>query len=150
MRRTSKFFRYWFYFRIGWSQYFAFIFAAVNTLTVTYFLAIESYPILNVIFPTFFHYIAIMISIGVPMLLLIGYAHFKRTEGFKAEADVSMESNPHMKRILENSEKMLELHFKSNEFLVKVSRKENLTEKDMEEIKNIQEELREYMKKRTM
>ncbi len=150
MRRTSKFFRYWFYFRIGWSQYFAFIFAAVNTLTVTYFLAIESYPILNVIFPTFFHYIAIMISIGVPMLLLIGYAHFKRTEGFKAEADVSMESNPHMKRILENSEKMLELHFKTNEFLVKVSRKENLTEKDMEEIKNIQEELREYMKKRTM
>ena len=150
MRRTSKFFRYWFYFRIGWSQYFAFIFAAVNTLTVTYFLAIESYPILNVVFPTFFHYIAIMISIGVPMLLLIGYAHFKRTEGFKAEADVSMESNPHMKRILENSEKMLELHFKTNEFLVKVSRKENLTEKDMEEIKNIQEELREYMKKRTM
>jgi len=150
MRRTSKFFRYWFYFRIGWSQYFAFIFAAVNTLTVTYFLAIESYPILNVIFPTFFHYIVIMISIGIPMLLLIGYAHFKRTEGFKAEADVSMESNPHMKRILENSEKMLELHFKTNEFLVKVSGKENLTEKDLEEIKNIQEELREYMKKRTM
>ena len=101
-----KFFRYWFYFRIGWSQYFAFIFAAINTLTVTYFLAVDNYPILQSIFPTFIHYIAMVILIGFPMLLLIGYSHFKRTEGFKAEADVSMESNPHMKRILTNSEKM--------------------------------------------
>ena len=51
------------------------------------------------IFPTFFHYVLIMIVVGVPILLFIGYAHFKRTEGFKAEADVAMESNPHMKRI---------------------------------------------------
>lgn len=148
--KVSKFFRYWFYFRIGWSQYFAFVFAAVNTLTVTYFLAIESYPILNVIFPTFLHYIVIMVMIGIPMLLLIGYAHFKRTEGFKAEADVSMESNPHMKRILDNSEKILELHFKTNEFLLKASKKESLSEKDLDEIKKIQNELGEYMKKKTM
>ncbi|SVE64402.1 uncharacterized protein METZ01_LOCUS517256, partial [marine metagenome] len=37
-------FRGWYYFRIGYSSYFAFIFAAINTLTVTYFLAIENYP----------------------------------------------------------------------------------------------------------
>ena len=150
MRQVSKFFRCWFYFRIGWSQYFAFIFAAVNTLTVTYFLAIESYPILNVIFPTFFHYVGIMIAVGVPILLLIGYAHFKRTEGFKAEADVSMESNPHMKRILQNSEKMLELHFQMNEFLLKVSQNEQLTKSELEKIKDIQNQLNEYMKKKTM
>ena len=30
-------FRAWFYFRNGWSLYFAFIFAAINTLTVTYY-----------------------------------------------------------------------------------------------------------------
>ena len=44
-------FRAWFYFRAGWTTYFAFIFAAINTLTVTYFLAIENYPSLNNIFP---------------------------------------------------------------------------------------------------
>ena len=49
-------FRGWFYFRQGWTTYFAFIFAAINTLTVTYFLAIQEYPFLNEIFPTFIHY----------------------------------------------------------------------------------------------
>ena len=50
-------FKGWFYFRQGWSVYFAFIMAAINTLTVTYFLAIENYPILKEIFPSFLHYI---------------------------------------------------------------------------------------------
>ena len=57
-------FRGWFYFRQGWSVYFAFIFAAVNTLTVTYFLAIENYPILKEVFPSFSHYIEIVVAIG--------------------------------------------------------------------------------------
>jgi len=56
-------FRGWFYFRTGWATYFAFIVAAVNALTVTFFLAIEKYPSLSVIFPTFFHYIVIIVGI---------------------------------------------------------------------------------------
>ena len=46
---------------MGWSTYFAFIFAAVNTLTVTYFLAIERYPFLTTIFPSFLQYIVIQL-----------------------------------------------------------------------------------------
>ena len=46
-------FRGWFYFRTGWATYFAFIVAAVNALTVTFFLAIEEYPSLSVIFLDF-------------------------------------------------------------------------------------------------
>ena len=145
-----KFFRYWFYFRIGWSQYFAFIFAAINTLTVTYFLATDNYPILQSIFPTFIHYIAIVVLIGFPILLLIGYSHFKRTEGFKAEADVSMESNPHMKRILDNSEKILELNFQITELLLKIGNKGKIEDEEMKNIENLQKELREYIKKKTM
>lgn len=148
--KISKIFRYWFYFRIGWSQYFAFIFAAINTLTVTYFLAIENYPILQSIFPTFIHYIVIVVLVGFPVLLGIGYAHFKRTEGFKAEADVSMESNPHMKRILTNSEKMLELHFQLTELLLKIGKSEKITDEELNEIEQIQNQLKEYMKKKTM
>ena len=44
-------FRSWFYFRTGWSMYFAFILSAVNTLTVTYYLAVEKVPFLVEIFP---------------------------------------------------------------------------------------------------
>ena len=148
--KKLRIFRYWFYFRIGWAQYFAFIFAAINTLTVTYFLAIENYPILHSIFPTFIHYVLIMVLAGLPTLLLIGYSHFKRTEGFKAEADVSMESNPHMKRILYNSEKVLELHFQLTGLLLKIGKNEKITEDELKKLNHIQDELSDYMKKRTM
>ena len=42
--KRSLLFRSWYYFRMGWSMYFAFIMAATNTLVVTYYLAIESIP----------------------------------------------------------------------------------------------------------
>lgn len=148
--KKSKFFRYWYYFRIGWGQYFAFMFAAINTLTVTYFLAIEKYPVLQSIFPTFLHYVIVTILVGLPALLLIGYAHFKKTEGFKAEADVAMESNPHMKRILDNSEKVLELHYQLVDIFLKIKSDEKLSDSEIEKIKNIQDELSGYMKKKTM
>ena len=97
-------FRGWFYFRQGWSLYFAFIFAGINTLTVTYFLAIERYPILNDIFPSFLHYVAIVTIIGVPILALVGYVHFKRSPAYKAETAVAYESNPWWGRLMVNSE----------------------------------------------
>ena len=81
-------FRSWYYFRMGWSTYFAFILAAINTLTVTYFLAIDNYPSLKSVFPSFEVYIVIIVTIGIPLLVAIGYAHFKRTQAFKSEIDV--------------------------------------------------------------
>ena len=50
----NKGFRGWFYFRTGWATYFAFIFAAVNSIIVTYYLAIENLPILKEVFPLFY------------------------------------------------------------------------------------------------
>ena len=72
MPKKNVGFRAWFYFRNGWSIYFAFIFAAINTLTVTYFLAIERVPFLISLFPTFIHYVLIVSGIGIPLLILIG------------------------------------------------------------------------------
>ena len=60
-------FRGWFYFRQGWTTYFAFIFAAINTMVVTYYLAIENIPSLKTIFPTFYVYLAITTSTGIPL-----------------------------------------------------------------------------------
>ena len=77
--KTNLGFRSWFYFRMGWSTYFVFIMAAINTLTVTYFLAIDNYPSLKEVFPSFEQYVVIIIGIGIPLLILVGYAHFKKT-----------------------------------------------------------------------
>ena len=111
MKRNSGF-RFWFYFRSGWSSYFAFIFAAINTLVVTYYLAIERYPSLAAISPNFIQYVVIIVSIGIPLLILIGYAHWKRTPAYRSEADIWMESNPYQARMLVNSEILLQLNLK--------------------------------------
>ena len=141
-------YRGWFYFRQGWSVYFAFIFAAINTLTVTYFLAIENYPLLKEIFPSFLHYIIIVPLIGIPFLVLIGYAHYKRTASFKAEADINIEANPHFRRILMNTEVLLPSYLQLLELIVKLSQNEKLSDKDMNEISNLRNQLDEHIKKR--
>ena len=141
-------FRGWFYFRTGWATYFAFIVAAINALTVTFFLAIENYPSLNVIFPTFFHYIVIVAGIGVPLLVLVGYVHFKRSKSFRAEADILIETNPHIRRILQNTEVLLLSYIKLTELMVKLSENKKLTDKELEEVSKLQKKLNEHIDKR--
>ena len=113
-------FRAWFYFRQGWSTYFAFVFAAINTLTVTYYLAIENYPFLKSIFPSFEQYIIIVVIVGIPLLIGIGYAHYKKTPSYRAEADVWIESNPYQARVLVNTQFSLALNMKLTDVLLKL------------------------------
>ena len=143
--RNNLGFRGWFYFRQGWSVYFAFIFAAVNTLTVTYFLAIDNYPFLKDIFPSFIHYVAVIVLIGIPLLVLVGYAHYKRTASFKAEADIHIEANPHMRRILTNSEFMLSMSLQLSELSMKLMNNEKLTSDEMNNLKQLQIEFQKQI-----
>ena len=110
--KKNPLFRAWFYFRMGWSTYFAFIFAAINTLTVTFYLAIENYPVLKSVFPTFEAYLTVFILIGFPIITAIGYAHFKRTKARKAEVDIELETDPYRLRTLVNSDMILNLYIK--------------------------------------
>tara|TARA_B100001540_G_scaffold315714_1_gene343664 strand:- start:1448 stop:1960 length:513 start_codon:yes stop_codon:yes gene_type:complete len=143
-------FRSWYYFRTGWSTYFAFILAAINTLTVTYFLAIENYPSLKLIFPSFEVYVIIIVSVGIPLLILVGYAHFKRTKAFKSEIDVYLESNPYQARNMVNAEMSLKLNLEVVKLLLKLSKDNNIPEKDLEEIKTLEEELKKIVNERTI
>ena len=139
--KQNLLFRSRFYFRTGWQTYFAFILAAINTLTVTYFLAIDNYPSLKTVFPTFEIYILIILSIGIPLLVLIGFVHFKRSRSFKSEVDILVESNPYQKRNTVNSELNLRLNLKVVSMMLKVSRKENLSEAEIQEITKIYDEI---------
>ena len=141
-------FRGWFYFRTGWATYFAFIVAAINALTVTFFLAIENYPSLNVIFPTFFHYIVIVVGVGVPVLVLVGYVHFKKSKSFRAEQDILIETNPHIRRMLLNTEILLPSYLKLTEIMIKLSENKKLTDKELEEVSKLQKKLNEHIDKR--
>ena len=148
--RDNLGFRGWFYFRQGWSVYFAFIFAAVNTLTVTYFLAIDNYPVLKEVFPSFIHYIVIVVLVGIPLLVLIGYAHYKRTASFKAEADIHIEANPHMRRILINTEFMLSMSLQLSELSMRLMNNEKLTSDEMDRFKQLQKEFQKQIDNRVV
>ena len=150
MGKANLGFRSWYYFRTGWSTYFAFILAAINTLTVTYFLAIENYPSLKTVFPSFEQYIIIIVSIGIPLLVTVGYIHFKRTHAFKSEVDVLIESNPYQKRNTVNGEINLRLNLQLVSMLLKLSKKENLSEEDTQEITKFHNEILTLSRERNL
>ena len=143
-------FRSWYYFRTGWSTYFAFVFAAINTLTVTYFLAIENYPVLKEVFPTFTIYIIIIVGIGIPMLTLVGYFHFKRTPSYRAEATVMYETNPFARRMFVNSELNLQINQKLIDLILLISKNEKMSDDDISRVYEIQEKLNKFTDERTL
>ena len=134
---------------MGWYTYFAFIFAAINTLTVTYYLAIENYPVLKSIFPSFEIYIIVVVFVGLPLLTLIGYAHFKRTQARRSEVDIAYETNPYQARTLVNTEIVLKLNLKLTDIIIKFSKNEKIPDEDYEEIKKLQETLTDFIDTRS-
>jgi amino acid permease len=124
--------------------------AAINTLTVTYFLAIDNYPSLKSVFPSFEQYVAMVVVIGVPLLIIIGYTHYKKTQGFKSEADVLIETNPYPRRSVVNSEINLRLNLQLMSTLLKVAKKEDLSEEEIEEMTQLRDEILKLSKDRTL
>ena len=146
----SPIFRAWFYFRNGWSLYFAFIFAAINTLTVTYYLAIDKIPFLLNLFPSFAHYIGGVVLIGIPILVLIGFIHFKRSPAYRSESTINIEVNPFVRRSLINSEINLELNLIILNLLSKLSNNEKLSEDELNTIQKSKNELDDFIDKRSI
>ena len=146
--RENAGFRAWFYFRQGWTTYFAFIFAAINTMVVTYYLAVENIPILQNIFPSFYVSLAITASIGIPLLIFVGYAHQKKTASYKTEADIYYESNPHSLRTYNDVELLLELNLKLVNLLLLDYEKNNTINDQVNELKKLKEEIENYFIKR--
>ena len=142
-------FRGWFYFRMGWSTYFAFILAAINTLTVTYFLAVDNYPALKIIFPSFEIYVLILISIGVPLLIFIGYCHYKKTKAFRSEMDILVESNPFLRRTNVNTDIILRFNVNLINLVLKLS-KDTISEDELNDMKKIQNEITDLIKNRSL
>jgi len=145
-------YRAWFYFRQGWTTYFAFIFAAINTLTVTYFLAIDNYPILKAVFPTFPSYVLILVIIGIPTLTLIGYLHYRKSSAYASEAEISVEQNPYWYKAPPGFSKEVQwpLFLKFSEVLIKLSNNQKLNEQDISEIEELQKKMRKLINGETV
>ena len=147
--RKNLGFRAWFYFRQGWSTYFAFIFAAINTLVVTYYLAIERAPFLKILFPSFLNYVFVMVAIGIPLLFFMGYFHYKKSAAYAAEADITFESHPQLRKILQNTEMMLPMYVSISKILVKLSNGDKITSDELKELSRLQNEIEALLKEKS-
>jgi len=141
-------FRAWFYFRQGWSTYFAFLFAAINTMVVTYYLAIENISVLRDVFPTFWSYLILVSAIGVPILILAGYIHYKKVPAYGSEADVVQESQPYNYKSPPGRyiEVQYPLFLAITQMMIKWSKNEKLSEDEIEEVKQLQKKINLLLK----
>lgn len=89
-----------------------------------------------------------MAAIAIPLLVIAGYIHYKKSSAFKAEADINIETNPHLRRILVNTELLLPVYLQLTELLMKLSKNEKLTDKQIDELSKLQKELSEHIDKR--
>lgn len=135
--------RGWFYFRMGWSTYFAFILAAVNTAVITYYLALERISFVKEIFPTFANYFLTFTIVGIPLLIFIGYIHYKRSPIYKAEADIYAEANPYNFKLPPgyNPEAVFPLYLLLTQVLLRLVNGEKLSEDEQRNLEELQKKL---------
>ncbi|MBC8250039.1 MAG: hypothetical protein H8E89_00420 [Candidatus Nitrosopelagicus sp.] len=119
-------------------------------MTVTYFLAIDNYPFLQSIFPSFAHYVITLSVIAIPSLIIIGYVHWKRSGARKAEIDINYEVDPYRARTLVNSELILKINLNLIQLTTKLVSDEKLGPDEIQKIKALQNELETFIDERTL
>ena len=67
----------------------------MSTFVTVYYLAIKDMPFLMNIFPHFATFVIVGTIVGVPLSVLIGWLHLKRTSVWTAEVDIGVEANPY-------------------------------------------------------
>jgi len=102
-------FRSWYYFRIGYGTYLTFLLGFATTIVTVYYLAINNIPALKSMFPSFLLFSILAIAIGVPLSILAGYTHFKRSRAYSAEVDIGVEANPYYYKVTPGKEREISL-----------------------------------------
>ena len=87
--------RMWYYFRIGYATYLTFVLGALNTLVVVWYLALAQMPQVESIFGHFVPFAILVTIVGVPLSVLMGWLHLKRTPAYSSEVDIGVEANPY-------------------------------------------------------
>ena len=120
----------------------------INTVTITYFLAIERAPFLEAIFPTFFHYALAAVAVAVPVLILTGFVHYKKIPGYKSDVEIHMESNPFVYKLPPGWQLNVVMpYFRlQSEILLKLSKSEKLTEEELNKMKKLQNDMDTLLK----
>ena len=104
---------------------------------------------LKEIFPSFGFYVIAAIGIGIPLLTIIGWVHWKKSGARRAEVDVNYEANPYEARTMVNTEMVLKLSLQLSEILLKNQNKNTISENEINSIKSLIKEIENHNSKRT-
>ena len=113
-------------------------------MITTYYLAIEKISSLKSIFPSFEYYFFVFVIVGIPLLVLIGYLHFKRTSGFASEMEISVESNPYTYKIRPGYDTVVLFPFLLlfTKSMIKYSQNNSLTKEEIEQLRELQAKMK--------
>lgn len=95
MNLGKRVFRAWFYFRQGYNLYLAFLIGFASNIVVLYRLGVSDIGFLHDIFPTLTIFVIVGLVVAIPVGILAGLYHMKRTAAFAADASVQTEANPY-------------------------------------------------------
>ena len=133
-------YRAWFYFRIGYSTYIAFFIGFASNIVVIYALAVKQNTLLLPYFDRLWVFALVTLVVAVPISVLVGLFHMKRTGAFAADASVSLEANPYIYKVVPGKEQevILPLMIATVQGIVKVlQRQNNLTESERKEFEDV-------------
>ena len=92
--------RYYVYFRIGHTNYFAFFMSLLNFLTLQYFLLIRNVPILKELFPNFLLFSAVFLLVYVPTSIIVGWLDLRKLATKKVQQVGPFVKKPMIKEYL--------------------------------------------------
>lgn len=95
-------YRSWRYFRDGYALYISKPITIFNFLTITFYLLVERVSWLQMLFPHFYIYSVVALVTFVPLSILFGWLHMRKTGVFAVESILATESNPqtvHIQRV---------------------------------------------------
>jgi hypothetical protein len=98
-------FRAWFYFRTGYSLYLAFPIGFASSIVVLYRLGVTDNKYLVAVFPSLTIFTIVGLLVALPLGILAGLYHMKRTGAYAADASVATEANPYMYKLIPGKEK---------------------------------------------
>ena len=121
---------------MGLITYVAFLMAIINTLILSYELAIKKY-FFNSYFQSLEQFLIFSLFLLIPIMTLIGFIHMKKSRAFSSEMDIRIESNPHMRKMLLNTESQILLQSKQTELLFKKLKNLRINDEDKRELSTL-------------
>lgn len=147
MKKKTQGFRLFYYFRIGYGSYLAIFIGVANVLTTTYFLAGKKIPWVHQVFPNFESYVAFCIGVGIPIVVIVGWLHYKKIGTYTQEVAISQQYSPYNYKFTPgyNREVFAPAYIAILEMNIKRIKGEKLTQQEIDNITSLEKKLKELM-----